>query len=1108
VYAATRTGVWRSLDGGATWVRRLNSNGTGGTNGTLVNTQSGYGGGMIDLAIRTDTTSDALIASSGNFVADGIYRSINGGDTWARVHTAASIGRTSLAIAPSDQQVMYALAATNNTYRLLNVYRSVDGGATWTPRVAGTYSRTNRNWLLLTNPIIATIDTCVPGYTPDEYHQGWYDNTIAVAPHNPDIVFAGGIDMFRSVDGGANWDVISYWWTAPAIETNHADHHAIVFHPQWNGTSQKTMFTGNDGGVYRTSDALATTGSGTLGGICYDPPGVKSSVAWTPLNNGYNVTQFYHGAAFPSQTKYLGGTQDNGTPKGSDAGGINSWADITGGDGGFVAVNPSNANIVFTEYTGDSLQRALDGGVADTSFEYIGWGIVSDPYFPFIAPYKMDPQNPDRIWIGGAKPWRSNNACSALTGTDVTWTQAGAALSGTVPISAWEVQPNNSNVVYAGTETGLIFKTVSGTTSTASTVWTAMSTGLPSGGYITGIAVDPSDPSGNTVYATQSVYGKNKVFKTTNGAAPWTNISGNLPDIPTHCVAIQPGAPKNIFIGTDLGVFLSKTGGGSWVSLNATGFSNAPVYALQFQGPGTLYAFTHGRGAWRATVDTTLPPDLASVTTDTLTTPANWQEYLREPNAGDPSFGGLTSVDHDAANSALRARVSSDPGTAGLPLFRAAGWRTTDAYALASLPYAAVGPDNFVRSKFFVYATGNSPAQSNTIPATRMQVYNRFVVITTLEVFTHLNDGANNAVTITGDELGAEIAPSTIPTSPSLYRVDYDPVDTPYLVSNGATEGIARAFLAQGDRPQDNGFICLTESVTGVYPAAFAAGAPAKVYATSASDAGDLKVTGVTPAGGVGGPSVLKFTYPFGASGRIQTPDFSVFPSVTEGTAGVTLDTTAYDNLPDVNGNPTRAGIALVGFYPGDDLTKRVRVEPAKQYKVRFHVTSTQQSNLQPQLRLQVNVGGGVWVQKYEVGGARTGSAAAQAIAGQALPGVSTQNPDRFALETQGCWYTLLMHTPLSKAVRPDLAGTLASRMPNWFTFAGPGVNDLASVYGGASGVPGALNRRDLRAFAAVLDTFSYLNNAGVLEKANFTVDRIEVTVADLVDDGNPEALP
>jgi len=92
--------------------------------------------------------------------------------------------------------------------------------------------------------------------------------------------------------------------------------------------------------------------------------------------------------------------------------------------------------------------------------------------------------------------------------------------------------------------------------------------------------------------------------------------------------------------------------------------------------------------------------------------------------------------------------------------------------------------------------------------------------------------------------------------------------------------------------------------------------------------------------------------------------------------------------------------------------------------------------------------------------------------------------------------------------VRPDVAGTLAARMPNWFTFAGPGVNDVAAVYGGASGVPGALNRRDLRLFSAVLDTFSYLNDSGVLEKANYTIDRIEVTATGLVDDGDPEVLP
>ena len=1106
LYAATRTGVWKSTDGGTSWNRVLINNGSGGNNGTLVNTLA-FDAGMVDLVVRSDVSPDWLIASSGLASTDGLYRSQDAGASWTRALTATNFGRASLAVAPSNQLTMYACVASNSTFRLLNVYRSTNGGVSWSARVAGSYNSANVNWLLLTNPVIANLVGCGYGLTNSQLHQGWYDNVIAVAPHNPDIVFAGGIDMFRSDDGGANWKVISYWWIdtppPPLPQYNHADHHAITFHPQWNGTTNQTLFTGNDGGVYRTNNALATAGGGSYGGVCYSSPSVASTVTWTNLNNHLNITQFYHGAVYPSpSTRYLGGTQDNGTPQGSDAAGVNGWVDKTGGDGGYVAVNPNNTNIVFAEYTQKSMVRSTDGG---NNFADCSAGLTeSNNNFPFIAPFRMDPQNPDRIWYGGRSPWRSNNASSAASAASVTWSQAGTAFASS--ISAWAIAPANSDIVYAGTQGGQIYRTSTATTNVSTTAWTQVSGGLPSGGFISWIEVDPNDATGNTVYATQSLFGMAHVFRTTTGGTSgWTNITANLPDIPAHCIVVRPGNASTLFVGTDLGVFRSRNTGASWESVNSAGFANVVVETLQFQTPEKLYAFTHGRGAWRATIDLTAGNETSCLSTDTLATSANWIAHAREPATSDPTYGGLTALDFDAANTALRARIHPDPGTAGLPLFRTAGWRTSDAYGLSTLPYASVGTGNFVRTKWYVYTTDPTATSANRIPGTRLQVYNRFVVGTTTEIFTHLNDGANNAVSITGDELGEEIRPSSNPANPSLYRVDFDPVDVPFLVTNGATEGIGRAFLAQGDRPQDKGFICLAEHVASCYPANLTAATPVQVLAPAATDAGSLKVQGVTPVGGVGGPSLMQFTYPFGLSGRIQNINTSTFPTITQGVAGVTFDSVAYNNQPDGAGNPTRAGIAIAGFYPGDNLAGRPRVEQGRQYKVRFHVTGDRNSNQQAQMRLQVNLGGGVYASKYEVGGARAGGAQAQAIAAQALPGPGTQNPDRNGTETNGGWYTLIMHSPLSRHIRNESAGALNTLMPNWFTFAGPGVNDIASVYGGALGVPGALNRRDLRIMVGLLDTLSYGNNAGIVEAGQFTVDRIEVTVSPLVDDGTPE---
>ncbi|MGH9847196.1 MAG: hypothetical protein ACREEM_51525, partial [Blastocatellia bacterium] len=126
VYAGTRTGVFLSTDGGATWAKSL---------------ALGVQGGCMDLAIRTDQTTDSLLASTGTLAQATVYRNADaaGGGSWTPVLTETGMGRTSLAFAPSNQNVVYASAASiaggPYLHGLHAVFRSTDGGATWTARV-------------------------------------------------------------------------------------------------------------------------------------------------------------------------------------------------------------------------------------------------------------------------------------------------------------------------------------------------------------------------------------------------------------------------------------------------------------------------------------------------------------------------------------------------------------------------------------------------------------------------------------------------------------------------------------------------------------------------------------------------------------------------------------------------------------------------------------------------------------------------------------------------------------------------------------------------------------------------------------------------------------
>ncbi len=662
VYAATRTGVWRSLDGGANWNQEIVSNTPNGANGAM------------DLVMRTDQATDYVFAAVGTFARSHIFRNTDAGGsgTWVDVYSEANQGRTSLAIAPSNQNVIYAMAScfscgagTNPNFPtisytdgLLGVFRSTSSGDTgsWTTQVRNN-SANLQDTLLLTNPVFGALQQCGLGAT-QVLNQGWYDNVIAVDPTDSDKVWIGGIDLFRSDNGGVNWGVASYWWfqgngTPPNNgdpQLVHADNHILVFHPNYNGTTNQTLFAGDDGGIYKTDNGKTgnvgyVNGTSPSGGaitpaspICGNEfaPGafftVPNPVIWGALNNNYAVTQFYHGLPYPNGQTYFGGAQDNGTNRGTDVAGPNAWARINGGDGGYVGVNPANTNTIFFETTGLSLRRSTDGGASSAS---VITGIAGD-VFPFITVFRMDPTTPTRLWIGGRFMWRTDNNAT-------NWTRTSNAQQTGGSITAMAIAPTNSNIVINGAASGQLRRTTIGLTANAASVLatTWIQTFTPRGngnGTISWVEYDPSNA--NNVWATISNFNgtpnvngtsAGHVFKSTDGGANWTLADGTqtpgnvnaIPDIPAHSVVVDPNDNQRIYVGTDLGVFVSLDGGANWAR-ETTGFSNTVVESLSAvntNGVTTLFAFTHGRGAFKVTIPTSCAT--VSPTTQAFFSPGN-----------------------------------------------------------------------------------------------------------------------------------------------------------------------------------------------------------------------------------------------------------------------------------------------------------------------------------------------------------------------------------------------------------------------------------------------------------------------------------------------------
>lgn len=570
IYAGVSGGVARSIDAGKSWKIVLR--------GALPS-------GCSDLALRTDGSPDILLASCSADSPDGVYLSEDGGDSWKKVISEVAgepAAFASIAFAPSNQNVAYASVSRtwdspgggSGTLALL---RSEDGGRTWSRRDDGTV-----NWL---------------GHCGDAVGQGDYGNAIAVDPTDPNRIWLGGVSGFRSDDGGRTLTIASYWFldqTTPNLPTLspwvHADYHAIVFDPRYDGSTDQTVYFATDGGIFRTQNDRASLPNTE----CRDKPLVReplsslNKVLYEPLNHGLSITQFWAGTVSNDGDVLMGGTQDNGTWIRWKGGGPNSWSLAIGGDGFDVAITPSQ-DLFYGEnpgHRGISISRSTTGNLG--GFDDITNKI--DDTGEFVTPFALDPADPSVLWTGGHFMWRTRD------GGDL-WVQASPRLDGSYAMSAIGIAPSDSDTVYVGSSSGALFATKDASDSPPD--WRRLPVRA---GYVSSIAVHPTRP--DTAYATVAEFDVPHVLKTTNGGATWTDIGKDLPNVPASSVAINPRDPQMVFVGTDSGVFESHDGGETWFPANGN-LTSTIVQDLVFR-PGTseLYLFTFGRGAYRVDVGT------------------------------------------------------------------------------------------------------------------------------------------------------------------------------------------------------------------------------------------------------------------------------------------------------------------------------------------------------------------------------------------------------------------------------------------------------------------------------------------------------------------------
>ncbi|MGC0398125.1 photosystem II stability/assembly factor-like uncharacterized protein [Streptomyces sp. SAI-126] len=541
----------------------------------------------VPLGIVLFDPTDDQRAVAGALDAGAAFVSSDGGRTWqtATHESKPWSGRVELAYAAKDPAIVYASVQMTSG----RIWRSTDGGRTYRLR--------------------RTLDSSsqVADYLGD---QGWYGNAVwAGDPTDANLVVLGGVDLWRSTDGGDHITEISTWWHPRSV---HADHHAIVSHPSYDGTANRTVLFGNDGGVFMAQD-LSRTGTEP------EPPFVEG---WTELDNNYGVTQFFSGAGNRITGKIIGGAQDNGTLCFDPALGAEGWQQIFGGDGGWCASDPDDPDVFYGEYVFLNIHRNTDGGTSDDTDgdRYISgqfwnetireWDWKPLPFhIPdaknnqalFIAPFALDPNNADRLLAGGLSLWRTNNAKEPNTpSSGPTW-QAIKPSAGS-KISALAVTPGDSDLIWVGHVNGMLFRTTNGTAATPS--WARVGVTGPDrlrpSRYCTCVTVDPRDPE--TVFVAFGGFEADNLWVTHDGGARWSRLAETLPDVPIRAVAIHPRRTELLYCGTEVGLYASEDRGVTWSATNE-GPANCSVDQL-FWMDETLVSATHGRGMFRIDLST------------------------------------------------------------------------------------------------------------------------------------------------------------------------------------------------------------------------------------------------------------------------------------------------------------------------------------------------------------------------------------------------------------------------------------------------------------------------------------------------------------------------
>ncbi len=504
LWVATSAGLYKTSNAGVSWTKTLNGN-------------------VKDVKLKPGNPDVVYAVTTNRF-----HRSTNGGDSFTQITSGmpSNSGRLIIDVTPANPEYVYVLSARTN-WSHQGLYKSVNSGVNFT--------KTDNNTDIF------------------EVNQAWFTLALAVSDTNPEEVYTGVLNVWKSTNGGNSFVKINNWSNPFQATYTHADIHFLRF---YNGV----LYCGSDGGIYVSSN---------------------NGASFTDLTATAQIGQFYKiSVSKQTSSKIAGGLQDNGGYALSS----NLWKNFYGADGMETAIDPTNSNkyygfiqngggLYYSNNAGSNLSGSVDA-----------------------------PEGQEGNWVTPLVINSSGELFSGYNGVyklvNNSWTLLSTNSFTSGNIEKMMIDPTNDDIMYVGDGNDL-YKSIDRGVS--------FSLLYSFGSAITGMAVNNNNNS--ILYVTTSGL-TGGVFKSVDGGQGFSAFHQGLPNIGRNVIAHQPNHPDDpVYIGTSLGVYYRDNTLANWIPFD-TNLPNVSVTDLEIHPlDGKIIASTYGRGVWQSTIPEAVVPN-------------------------------------------------------------------------------------------------------------------------------------------------------------------------------------------------------------------------------------------------------------------------------------------------------------------------------------------------------------------------------------------------------------------------------------------------------------------------------------------------------------------